>query len=170
MKAWIRRSLIGGAVLSVLGLVGGLAACSHRPHGHGPGFALSDEQAQQWRERMVERVGRRMDLDAAQKARLAALGEALDAQRKALLPTTAAAAADGQPGAPRRELQALIAGPQFDRAAAQALLDGKTQALREQGPKVLAAAADFYDSLRPEQQQQLRQLLAEGRHRWGRGA
>ncbi|MBP6899702.1 MAG: Spy/CpxP family protein refolding chaperone [Burkholderiaceae bacterium] len=163
MKTWMRRSLIGGALLSVLALVGGLAACSHRPHG--PGFALSDAEAQQWRERMVERIGQRMDLDAAQKARLATLGEALDGQRKALMPR----AADGQPGAPRRELQALIAGPQFDRAAAQALLDGKTQAVREQGPKVLTAAADFYDSLRPEQQQQLRQALAEGRHRWGRG-
>lgn len=163
MKAWIRRSLIGGAVLSVLGLFGGLAACSHRPHG--PGFAASDAEAQQWRERMVERVGKRMDLDAAQKARLATLGEALDGQRKALMPRSA----DGAGAAPRRELQALIAGPQFDRAAAQALLDSKTQAVREQGPKVLAAAADFYDSLRPEQQQQLRQALAEGRQRWGRG-
>ena len=91
MKTWMRRSLIGGALLSVLALVGGLAACSHRPHG--PGFALSDAEAQQWRERMVERIGQRMDLDAAQKARLATLGEALDGQRKALMPR----AADGQP-------------------------------------------------------------------------
>jgi len=31
---------------------------------------------------------------------------------------------------------------------------------------VVTAMADFYDSLKPEQQQQLREMLAKGR-RWG---
>ena len=69
-------------------------------------------------------------------------------------------------GQPRAELQALIAGSSFDRAKAQALVDGKTAAVRDKAPAVVTAMADFYDSLKPEQQQQLREMLAKGR-RWG---
>ncbi len=156
MKTWIRRSLIG---LAGLGLVlGGLAACGHRMH---HGWPASEADATQMRERIVQRASRELDLDAAQQAKLNGLAEAMAAQRRALM---------GEAGGnPRAEWQALIAGPQFDRSRGQALIEGKTGALRDGAPKVMTAAADFYDNLKPEQQQKLRDFMARGRHghRWG---
>lgn len=153
MKPWIKRTLVGVFGLSVL--FGGLAACSHRPHGwSGP---MTEADAAQWREKMVDRVASKLDLDAAQKAKLATLGEVMRAQRQAMMPA-------GQD--PRAEFATVIAGTQFDRAKAQALVDGKTSAVREASPKVIAAAADFYDSLKPEQQQKVREFLSQRRHGW----
>jgi Spy/CpxP family protein refolding chaperone len=152
MKTWIRRTLIGLAATTVL--LGGLAACSHGGrHGHG---SMSEADVVQLRARFIDKAASKLDLDAAQKARLATLADALQAQRSALLAS----------GNPRTELQALVAGTSFDRARAQALVDGKTTAVRDKAPAVVGAMADFYDSLKPEQQQKLRDMLAKGR-RWG---
>ena len=153
MKTWIRRTLIGLAATGAL--LGGLAACSHGHH-RGP---MSEADIVQMRERVIDRATSKLDLDAAQKARLATLADALQAQRSALM-----AGAPGAAGShPRAELQALIAGSSFDRAKAQALVDGKTAAVRDKAPAVVTAMADFYDSLKPEQQQKLREMLAKGR-------
>jgi len=152
MKTWIRRTLIGLA--ASVTLLGGLAACSHGHHGHG---RMSDADIVQLRERFIDKAASKLDLDAAQKARLATLADALQAQRSALIAGT---------GEPRAELQALIAGTSFDRSKAQALVEGKTAAVRDKAPAVVTAMADFYDSLKPEQQQKLRDMLAKGR-RWG---
>ena len=153
MKTWIRRTLIGLAATGAL--LGGLAACSHG-HDRHFGGPMSEADIVQLRERFIDRAASKLDLDAAQKARLATLADALQAQRSALM-------AGGQP---RADLQALIAGSSFDRAKAQALVDGKTAAVRDKAPAVVTAMADFFDSLKPEQQQQLREMLAKGR-RWG---
>lgn len=120
---------------------------------------MNEADAAQWRERMVERAAGKLDLDAEQKAKLGALGLALAEQRKALV---------GSAGTdPRAEFQALMAGPTFDRNKAQALVEAKTGAVQANAPKVVAAAADFYDSLKPAQQEKLRGYLAQRRH--GRG-
>ena len=76
-------------------------------------------------------------------------------------------------GSPRDALKPLIAGEKFDRAQAQALLQAKTAAVQGQGPKVVEALADFYDSLKPAQQAQVRAMLDKRGHGWshwnGRG-
>ena len=82
MKTWIKRTLIGLFGASVL--FGSLAACSHRSHAPWSASA-SDADRTEWRARMVDRAAGKLDLDAAQKARLAALGDTLAAQRKALM-------------------------------------------------------------------------------------
>jgi len=157
MKTWLKRTLIGALGASLL--FGGLAYAQHRHHHHGP---MSDADVAQLRTRLLDKAGRTLSLDAAQQARLATLADALQAQRTVLHP-----AAEGDP---RQMLRALVAGPQFDRSAAQALLDAKTTAVRDKAPAVLSAAADFYDSLKPEQQQKLRELMARGGHHgWDRG-
>lgn len=154
MRTWIKRSLIG--VFSAAVLVGGLAACSHQRAGHA-GWSMSEADTAKLRERLVERASRKLQLDEPQKARLNTLADALQAQRDALR--------GGQP--PRTELQALVAGAQFDRTRAQALIEAKTVAVREKSPAVVAAFGDFYDSLRADQQQTLREALARGRGRHG---
>jgi protein CpxP len=158
MKTWIRRTLIGLAATGTL--LGGLAACSHGHYGHSRG-PMSDADIVQLRERFIDKAAGKLDLDTAQKARLATLADALQAQRSALMAGAAGGAAQ-----PRAELQALIAGTSFDRSKAQALVDSKTAAVRDKAPAVVTAMADFYDSLKPQQQQKLRDMLAKGR-RWG---
>lgn len=155
MKPWIKRTAIGAFVGALT--LGGLAACGHH-HRHGP---MNDEQVLEMRGKAVERIAGKLDLNEAQKAKLGALADELMAQRKAMRGSSE----------PRTELQALIAGNAFDRAKAQALLEQKTQAVQAGGPKLIAALGDFYDSLSPAQQAQVRQFMAERRHGgwWGRG-
>jgi periplasmic protein CpxP/Spy len=106
---------------------------------------------------MVDRVSRHLDLDAAQKARLAALARTLQEQR---------AAWAGQ-GDPRSQVRALVAGDRFDRPQAQALVEKATAAIGARSPAVIAAFGDFYDSLNPQQQARVRETM-ERRHRWWR--
>lgn len=153
MKTWIRRTLVG--VFGVSVLFGGLAACSHPAHAPWSGPTTDAERAE-WRSRMVDRIGSKLDLDAAQKVRLAALADTLAAQRKTVIGGTD----------PRAEVQSLVAGEHFDRARAQSLIDAKTAAMREASPAVITAAADFYDSLRPEQQAKVREFMQRRGHGW----
>ena len=155
MKTWLKRTLIGVFGASVL--FGSLAACSHRHHGYG-WQGMSDEDAAKAKAKMVDRIGGRLDLDEAQKAKLGAVADQLRAQRQALVGTTD----------PRAELQSLVAGSTFDRAKAKALVDGKTQTVQAKSPELIAAVGDFYDSLKPEQQQKVRDFMQRGRHGWGR--
>jgi periplasmic protein CpxP/Spy len=157
MKTWIRRTLIGLFGTSVL--LGGIAACSHGGGDHHGWRGMNGADAAQMQARLVDKAAAKLDLDAAQKARLTVLAERLRSQHQALT---------GGASDPRAEWTALIAGPAFDRAKAQALLTAKTEAVRQNGPAVLEALADFYDGLRPEQQQQLRDLMSRG-HRGRRG-
>jgi protein CpxP len=152
MKTWIKRTLIGlfGASL----IFGGIAACSHR-HGDG-NWQVSEEDSAKFKAKMVERVGKELELDAAQKERLGVLADTLRAQRVALVGTTIN---------PRAEMQALVTGPTFDSARAQSLINAKTAALQVKSPEVVAALAAFYDSLNPAQQQKVRDFMGK-RHGW----
>ena len=152
MRPWIKRSLIGlfGATI----LVGGLTACGHQRHGD---WQMSEEDSSKMRTRMLERAGKELSLDEAQKARLSTLADKLREQRLALLP---------QGSDPRADMQALVSGAKFDREKALAFVDAKTGAVKTKSPEVIAAAADFYDSLKPEQQLKVREFMAK-RRVWG---
>jgi periplasmic protein CpxP/Spy len=153
MKRWLKRTLVGIFGASVL--IGGLAACSHGHHG---GWSMNEADALKFRERMVDRAADKLALDAAQKQRLATLVDRMQEQRKALM----AGSTD-----PRAEFQALVKDAAFDRTRAQALVDGKLAAVREQSPQVIVAAAEFYDSLKPEQQQKVRDFMNRRGGRFG---
>lgn len=153
MKRWIKRTLIGAFGATIL--IGGISACGHGHHGGG--WQMGESDATKMREKMLDRAGRELKLDDAQKQRLAALADTLKAQRTALMGTTTD---------PRAEAQALVAGVKFDRERAQAFVESKTTAVRTKSPEVIAAAADFYDSLNPAQQQLVRDFMSR-RSRWG---
>jgi periplasmic protein CpxP/Spy len=155
MKRWLKRTLIGVFGASVL--FGGLAACSHRYQHGGNWQSMSDEDAAKRRAWMIDRVGSRLDLDEAQKAKLGALADQLRAQRQAIVGSTD----------PRSEIQSLVAGNTFDRAKAKAFIDGKTSTIQAKSPELITAFGDFYDSLKPEQQQKVRDFMSRGRHGWG---
>jgi protein CpxP len=154
MKTWIKRTLIGLFGVSVF--VGGLAACGHRHHGWG-GTQISAEDAAKWRERLLERAGKELQLDDAQKQRLGVVFDRMREQRNALV---------GSTSNPRTELRALVDGERFDQARAQALVDEKTNAIRAGSPQTIAALADFYDSLKPGQQQKLREFMDKRGRGW----
>jgi len=156
MKPWIKRSLI--ALTSATVLLGGLTACGSRGD-HARGW--SDERVTEMRGKAVEKISDKLELNAGQKAKLEVLADEMVASRKAMR---------GESVDVRTDLQALIAGDKFDRSKAQQMLDQKTRALQGSGPKVLAAFGDFYDSLNPEQQKQVREKLERRGHGWwGRG-
>ena len=150
MKSWIKKSLIGLFGASIL--VGGLTACSGgHHHRHGP---MDPEKIAEVRAKVVERVSDKLDLSEAQKQKLNTLADKLVAQRTAMV---------GKTTDPRAEMQALVAGAQFDRSRAQTLLDEKLRVVQAGSPEVIAALADFFDSLNTEQQQKVRELMQKRR-------
>lgn len=154
MRPWIRRSLFAlfGATIAL----GALTGCGHHRH---PGPGATQEEQARWRDKMVDRVAGKLDLNAEQKQRLAALAAKLHEQRNAMRGA----------GDPRAEVQALVAGDKFDRTKAQAFVNEKAAAVTQRSPEVIAALGDFYDSLNPAQQAKVREFLQKRRHGWNRG-
>ena len=148
MKHWIKRTLFGFAGLAVV--AGSIAGCAGHRHGWGGGDGA------EFRARMVERIGGKLELDAAQKQKLTVLAEKLQAQREAMRGG----------GDPRAQFRALFAGDKLDQAGAARLIEEKTATVRSGSPEVIAAAADFFDHLNPAQQQKVRDFLERGGRRW----
>ena len=158
MKIWIKRTLI--AVFGATAIFAGLGAWAHNHHGGHGWRAMSEQDAAAMKAKVIEKVGSKLELDATQKAKLGVLADKMREQRNALV---------GNTTDPRAEVQALIAGPAFDRARASALIEAKVGAVNAKSPEVLNAAADFFDSLRPDQQAKVREFLASRGQRGPRG-
>ena len=124
--------------------------------GQSDGGADGGADSGEFRAKMVERVGSKLELDAAQKQKLDVLAQKLQAQRQAVR-----GASD-----PRTDFRQLFAGDKLDQQRAAQLVEQKTAAVRAGSPEVIAAAADFFDHLRPAQQQKVRDFMERGR-RWG---
>lgn len=151
-KHHVKRTLLG--LLGITLLAGSLTACGHH---HGEyGANMTAEEFAHKRDKVVNKVASRLDLNDAQKQKLAALGDVLHAQRQAMM---------GQSQDPRAEFKALIATDKFDAARAQSLVNEKANAVQARSPEVIAALAAFYDSLNPTQQQKVREYL-DGRGHW----
>ena len=153
MKTWLKRTLVGVAVSSAL--LGSLAAYSQGVgFHHGPPSA---EQMAQHEAKMLEHIGKRLNLDANQAAKLKVLGDLMLADH------APQAGAD-----PHAAMAALIAGNTFDRAGAQQLVNEKVTQIQTNSPALIAAAGDFFDSLNATQQQQVRDFAAK-HHGFGPG-
>ncbi|MEY4748772.1 MAG: hypothetical protein RIQ60_986 [Pseudomonadota bacterium] len=145
--ATLRRSLfaVAGAAVVLGGLAGAGVAIARPPHDMA---AMSTEDMARMRQHMLDRATRELSLDDAQKQRLATVLDKMAAHRTAMM---------GKPGEdPRAKARALMAGSTFDRAGAQALVDQKAGAMRSAAPEMISAFGDFFDGLKPEQQQKLR--------------
>jgi len=152
-KNWLKRTLVGVAASAAL--VGSLAVYAQGPGFHGGPPSAQDIAAHQ--AEMLAHIGKRLNLDANQSAKLQALATLLQTQR-------AAAKAGGTD--PHQRIQALIAGNTFDRAGAQLLVNQKVAQIQANTPALITAAGDFFDSLNATQQQQVRDFVA---HRHGHG-
>ncbi len=148
MKPWIKKTLIGlfGATL----LAGSLSACSHSRHDYAAN--ASAEDIAKFRGKMIDRVASKLELNDDQKKRLNVVADKFHEQRTAMM---------AQGKEPRAELKALISGEKFDRTRAQTLVTEKTTTVQGKSPEMIAAIADFYDSLSPAQQQKVRDFTAQ---------
>jgi len=155
MKRWLKRTLFGAIGAGFI--FGGLAACSHHGDMHGWRGA-SAEDAAKFQARAVDWVTRELKLDDAQKVQLVALADQMRTQRDKMR---------GPDADPRTQLNALVAGPRFERAQAKSLVESKAQVVTQASPALIDAFGDFYDGLRPEQQAKVRELMARrGHHGW----
>lgn len=152
MKLWIKCSLAGLAVTTLIW--GGLAASGY--HGeHAKGW--NDERIDWAREKAMDMVGSKLDLNADQKQFFSILADELIVSSKALR---------GERADPLADFEALMAGDTFSRFKAQALLDQKIQVMQDNGPKILKAFGDFYDSLNAVQQKEVRERFEKRSHGW----
>jgi Spy/CpxP family protein refolding chaperone len=132
-----------------------LSGVAH-PKGEEEGGRMCHPMAdQKHQERMVERISDALVLDAPQKLRLATLAQKWHAFQEAEHANT-------KDQTPRQSMLGLIAGDHLDQKGAQALVEQRVQVLQAQSPEVIKAAAEFFDGLRPEQQQKVRKFLAHG--------
>lgn len=144
-----KKSLI--LVVGAIALAATVAACGHYRY-HGDYCA---EHAG-W---MVERMSRKLDLTEEQKAKLDVVKTRIVAARDA---------AAEQRESDAKAIAALLSQPTFDRARAIALTQSHTRTIETRAPEVIAAFADFYDGLKPEQQQKLREQVESrmNNHNW----
>ena len=148
-KTWLKRTLLGVAVSTAL--LGSLAAYSAEGGGfhHGPPSAADMAQHQA---AMLAHIGKTLNLDANQAAKLQVLANTLHAGHAALA---------GGAVNPHDRMKALIAGNTFDRAGAQQLVNEKVAAIQANSPALITAAGDFFDSLNATQQQQVRDFATK---------
>ncbi len=155
MRLWFKRTLAGAAAH------GGSAAFPYAPHGWHAGRSgwerTDDDAPDRWRERVVDRVAHRLGLDDEQRERFGLLYERLRELRQALRGRSDL----------RKDIGSLVQDGAFDRWYAQDLVNARIQALRDKSPLVISAMAEFYDALRPAQQQKVRDLLARKPAAWG---
>ena len=152
-KNWLKRTLVGVAASAALVSVAAYAQGAF--HGGPP----SAENVAAHQARMLERIGKKLNLDATQSAKLQALATLLHTQHQALAGTN-----------PHAQVTALIAGNTFDRAGAQQLVNQKVAQVQANSPALINAAGDFFDSLNATQQQQVRDFAAKhhgGQGHWG---
>jgi Spy/CpxP family protein refolding chaperone len=146
MKTWLKRTLTGVAVSTAL--LGSVAAYSEGVgFHHGP---PTPEQIAQHEATMLSHIGKKLNLDTNQAAKLKALADLAIADH-----APAAAGTD-----PHAAMKALVAGNTFDRAGAQQLAAKHVAKIQADAPGLINAFGDFFDSLNPTQQAELREMAA----------
>ena len=140
------------AVLLVAGSSGAVYAFSK----HGDWGMTPDEKV----EFVSERVTRKLALDDAQRQKFVEMAELVATTLQQLKPTH-----EQHLG----EISELLQEPSFNRTRALELIQQKTQLVNDKAPLLIAALADFLDSLNAGQKQQLEQMLQHrhGQHRHG---
>ncbi|HWR78063.1 MAG TPA: Spy/CpxP family protein refolding chaperone [Thiobacillus sp.] len=131
------------AILGAVGIAVAVAGCGHGYRHHEPGdYAV----------RHIEKLGKELNLNEAQTAKLNAVSETLRKGRD-----TMRAKHDEK----QKEVLALLDQPKLDRARALGLVQQTTRDINDHAPEMIAAMGDFYDSLTPTQQQKLREEVKE---------
>jgi protein CpxP len=146
MKRITKYSII---VLGTLVVVGSIIACSsHR----------DPEHRAQW---VLEKVGKKLELDETQQVQLKNVSEEILAARVAM---------KQQVGEDQLQLLALLEQPTLDQDTVLTLIRSRTEDFNERAPDIVAAAGEFYDGLTVQQQSEVREFIQEhkgARRNWG---
>jgi len=146
MKRITKISIIAAGALVV---VSSFTACSH---------FRSPENRAQW---MVERVTDKLELTESQQVKLKALKDEMMSSRKNMKQKF---------GESKSQFRVLFDASTLDQKRAVSLVSSHTQFVNEQAPVLVAAFANFYDSLDLEQQTEIREFVGEHddhHRRWG---
>ena len=139
MKTFLIISLIAAVLLGITGAV----------FAKNKGYCQGPEGKMGW---MMERMGKRLDLDETQKASLSTLGDKLLTIRESFVE-------DREQH--REAIGEMLAAPQLDRALAESMLAEKQHNFAEHGQTLINAFADFSDGLRPEQRTALVETIKD---------
>jgi hypothetical protein len=144
MKKLLHRTGLGLASLAVVAVT--LVACGHeRGEDHWRTFTAAHADAH--RARVTQAASRRLQLDAAQQAKLATMLDAALIHREAL-PRVAGN---------KRAWCTLVRAERFDRAkASELLVESKGTANPTDFTTLLNASAEFFDGLNTQQRDTLR--------------
>jgi protein CpxP len=124
-------------------LIGGVVACNHGIH-HG-----SAEERGEW---IVEKASNKLELNAAQKAKLVEVkNEFLDV-RKAMRSDRTQTRAD---------ILAMLKQPTLDREKVNAIVGQKIAAIDTHSPEIIDAIGNFYDSLDDSQRAELSEFIED---------
>jgi len=141
--------LVTGIVLAVV-----VTACSGRFHQRDP------ERHAAW---LMEKATDELALDTAQQAKFKIFTDGLTESRRNLR---------SQRQQSHQTLSNLLQQEKFERNKAKALVREHLLAMQGQAPKLVDAFADFYDTLKPQQRNKLREHMNErfehhqGKHHW----
>ena len=127
---------------------GTLAACSHH-------YKTPEERAA-W---IVEKISDKLDLNDMQKAKLDVVKTEMIKLRKQF---------DGDKEATHKQMLEVVSKPTLDRDALLNMIRARTEVVSTNSPQIVAALGDFYDSLNPNQQEQVRKKMKEDmeHHGW----
>ena len=152
-RRWVKRGIFAA-------LFGGLVALGFSAFGNGHGCHGMGGDSAKMREHMTERVASKLDLSPAQRQTLDGLLAKMATERQALM---------GGQGDMRAQFEGVISGSTLDQVKARQLVEAKAAAVQTKSPELIAAAAAFFDSLNPKQQQQIREFLSKRSQRWHQG-
>ena len=135
-----RSTKIITAVVLSLGVAGGAAAYGKHRFGNPESHANY----------MVGYVSEQLDLSSTQEQSLQQLKDEIMTARVTLR---------GQMKSAREEVQSLISSDRFDQEKALELINGKTAAINEAAPTVVAALGNFLDGLNAEQKEEIMEFI-----------
>ena len=146
-----RRKFLLASVLSMFTL-GSIAAIAN-PGGFGMHGAGSEKRA----EFMIKRMTSKLDLNETQAEKLKAVQQQFAERRKAMKNNQ------------RGEFLALLDAPELNQTQALSLLENRGEQIRQNAPEMIAAIAEFTNSLNNDQREKLKQMLEKFPGRGGFG-
>lgn len=105
-------------------------------------------------EKMLERVGSKLDLDDNQNAALSNFATELMETRELMR---------GPESDVRTQISELLTADTFDQGKALTMINERAQALQNKAPELVAAAAVFFDGLTAEQKSSIQDFAEKGR-------
>ena len=141
-----RNKIIIATVSSIV-LICGISACAHH---------RSPEDRADY---MVDKISDNLELTTPQITQLEQLKDELLASRQLM---------QAERNLVYAELNELISQPTLDQQRALKLVQDRTESIKQKAPQVIAALAEFYDSLNPEQQAAMRKKFEDHKehHYW----